>query len=42
MDILLNEKDAVMSYLTKEVKQLDKYSDMLFEELTELQKYVNK
>ena len=40
IDIVLNEQDAIISNLTQEVKDLNEYSDMLLEELTELQKRV--
>ena len=42
IDIVLNEQDAIISNLTEEVKNLNEYSDMLLEELTDIQKYVKK
>jgi hypothetical protein len=42
IDIVLNEQDAIISNLTQEVKDLNEYSDMLLEELTELQKRVKQ
>ena len=42
IDIALNEQDAIISNLTEEVKNLNEYSDMLLEELTDIQKYVKK
>ena len=42
IDIVLNEQDAIITNLTEEVKNLNEYSDMLLEELTDIQKYVKK
>jgi hypothetical protein len=42
VDIVLNEQDAIISNLTEDVKNLNEYSDMLLEELTDIQKYVKK
>ena len=42
IDIVLNEQDAIITNLTEEVKNLNEYSDMLLEELTDIQKYVKQ
>ena len=42
IDIVLNEQDAIISNLTEEVLKFNEYSDMLLEELTDIQKYVKK